>query len=201
MNLAVLASGYGSNLQAIIDAIKKGRIKAKLTLVISDREDAFALKRAHKAEIRALFLDPVQFKAQEAFDAALINALDEAKIDLVVLAGFMRILSPAVIRRYDRRILNVHPSLLPAFKGARAIRDAFDYGVKVTGVTVHFVEDKLDSGPIIFQEPLPVRPKETFEALEARIHQLEHKLYPKAIDWFVRGRLRLEGRKVKVGKG
>ena len=196
MKFAVFASGNGSNLQAIINAAQKKKIKADLNLVISDRAGAFALVRARKAKIPAVYVNPKDFPDREAFDRAVVGYLKEAKIDFIALAGFMRILSPYFIREYRHKILNVHPSLLPAFKGVQGIKDAFEYGVKVTGVTVHFVDDELDHGAIIAQEPLKVTAGDTLLTLTAKIHRLEHKIYPKIIDAFARGRLKIKGRRV-----
>jgi phosphoribosylglycinamide formyltransferase-1 len=198
MNFAVLASGNGSNLQAIIKAVKAKQIKANLVLVFSDKADAFALTRARKARIPAHVLNPKEFSDRESFDRALIDLLRQHKVDFIVLAGFMRILSPLFIRAYANKILNIHPSLLPAFKGGQAIRDAFDYGVKVTGVTVHFVDEEIDHGAVILQEAVPVLPNDTLQKLEQKIHRAEHKIYSRAIHLFATGKLKIEGRSVKV---
>ncbi len=195
-NLAVLASGRGTNLQAIIDNVKKGSIKARLALVISDQEKAFALKRARRAGIPTLYADPKRFAGRSAYDAYLVKALKKARVDYVILAGFMRILSPAFIRAYKNRILNIHPALLPAFKGVEAIPRAYRYGVRVTGVTVHFVDEEMDHGPIILQEPVTVSANESVAELEARIHRVEHRLYAQALQKLVAGRLRITGRRV-----
>ena len=196
MNFAVLASGRGGNLQAIIKAIKAGKIKAHLKVVISDKKDAYALEHARQADIPAVYINPKDFHDRESFDRAVVERLHEFKIDFVVLAGYMRLVSSYFIQQYPDKILNIHPSLLPAFKGMHAIKDAFDYGVKVTGPTVHFVIEEMDDGPIILQEPVRVDPKTRLESLEEKIHQAEHRIYPQAIDLFVRGKLKIEGRKV-----
>ena len=143
-------------------------------------------------------VDPQPFTCREAYDGALVEALKPEGIDLIVLAGFMRLITPVLIRAYPNKILNIHPALLPSFKGARGIEDAFDYGAKVTGVTVHFVDDKMDHGPIILQKAVRVEENDTEESLEAKIHKVEHKLYPEAIRLYVQGRLKVEGRKVKI---
>jgi len=200
MNLAVLASGRGGNLQAIIKSIKGGQIKAHLKVVISDKEDAYALEHAREANIPTAFINPKDFNDRESYDRAVVERLQEFKIDFIVLAGYMRLVSSYFIRQYPDKILNIHPSLLPAFKGTHAIKDAFDHGVKVTGPTVHFVVDEVDGGPIILQEPVPIGPEDTLESLEEKIHQAEHRIYPKAIDLFVRGKLKIEGRKVILVK-
>lgn len=188
---AVFASGNGSNLQAIIEALKKKKIAANLAVVISDNKDAFALTRALKAGIPTVTVDPKAFKDRVAMDKAMIKELKDFNVEFVVLAGYMRILSAHFVRTFRHKVLNIHPSLLPSFKGAHAIRDAFAAGVNATGVTVHFVDEKVDHGPIIAQEALPIRKTDTLETLEARIHKLEHRMYPVVIDRFARGCVRL----------
>ena len=181
MNIAVFCSGRGTNLQAIIEAAAQGRISGKIRLVLADRKEARALKLAEAAGIEAVFINPADFSDRELFDKECLKYLEKFSIDLVVLAGFMRILSPAFVRAYEGRMLNIHPALLPAFRGSRAIKEAWEYGVKVTGVTVHFVEDDYDSGPVILQEAVKVEKEDTLESLEEKIHKVEHKLYPKVI--------------------
>ncbi len=189
MKFAVFASGYGGNLQALIDAVKRKKLKAQLAFVFSDKPESMALTRARKAKIPSLFLDPKGYAGREEFDWAVLKSLKERSIDFIVLAGYMRLLSKDFIDAYKNKILNIHPSLLPAFKGTSAIRDAFDYGVKVTGVTVHLVTLDMDSGPILAQSAVSVMPKDTRATLEARIHKAEHLLYPKIVDLFARGKL------------
>ena len=198
MNFAVFASGNGTNLQAIINAFKKGKIKAKLSCVVSDNPNAFALKRAKKEKIKTLIVEPKNFSDRESFDRGVVNLLKKEQIDFIVLAGFMRILSPFFIQQYPQKILNIHPALLPSFRGAHAIKDAFEYGVTTTGVTVHFVDEKVDNGPIILQEAVKINPKGTLKTLEKKIHSIEHKIYPHAIDLFARGRIKTSGRKVCI---
>ena len=198
MNFALLASGRGSNLKAIIEAVKKGTIKAHLKAVFSDKKDAYALEHARENKIPAVFIDPKDFDGRASYDRAVVQRLHEFDIDFVVLAGYMRLLDSYFIRQYPDKILNIHPSLLPAFKGTHAIKDAFDYGVKVTGPSVHFVSDELDAGAIILQEPVRIDPQDTVESLEEKIHQAEHRIYPKAIDLFARGKLKIVGRKVII---
>jgi len=198
MNFAVLASGRGSNLQAIIKAIMAGQIRAYLKVVISDKKDAHALEHAKQAGIPAFFIDPKEFSDRESFDREIIKRLHGFKIDFVVLAGYMRLVSDYFIEQYPDKILNIHPSLLPEFRGMHAIKKAFDSGVAVTGSTVHFVVREMDEGPIILQERVSVDPQDTFESLEEKIHQAEHRIYPQAIDLFARGCLKIEGRKVIV---
>lgn len=196
--IAVLGSGRGTNFEAIAEAVKSGRLPVDISLVISDNKDAFILKRAGNFGIKTLFIDPKKFSSREDFDRELERHLVKTKIDLVVLAGFMRILSVSLVRNYKGRILNIHPALLPSFKGRHGIKEALDYGVKITGVTVHFVDEGVDTGPIILQEAVRVKDEDTEETLALRIHALEHRLYPEAIRLFVEGRLKIEGRKVRI---
>ena len=198
MNFAVLASGRGSNLKAIIEAVKRKEIQAQLKLVLSDKKDAYALEHARQAQIPAVYINPKEFDDRASYDRALVERLREFKIDFVVLAGYMRLLSSYFIQQYPDKILNIHPALLPSFKGVHAIKEAFEHGVRVTGPTVHFVTDGVDEGPIILQEPVRVDPKDTLESLEEKIHQAEHRIYPQAIDLFARGCLKIEGRKVVI---
>lgn len=180
-NIAVMASGNGSNFQAIVEAVKRGQIKAKLKLLVSDNPDAYCLERAVKAKVKAFIVDRRDFLNKRDFEEQIVKKLKSERIDLVVLAGFMRILSPYFVRQYKNKILNIHPALLPAFKGSQSIADAFKYGVKVTGVTVHLVDEEVDHGRIILQEALKIYEKDTLKSLEQRVHRLEHKLYPQAI--------------------
>ncbi len=201
MNIAVMCSGSGTNLQAIIDKVKSGYIPAKIALVVCDNPDAFAVERAKKAGIETLVLDAGKFKTREDFDMEIMAHLKKRDVGLVVLAGFMRILSGHFIAAYRHSIMNIHPALLPAFKGAHGVKDALLHGAKVTGVTVHFVEEKLDAGPIISQKSVEVREGDTEDALLERVHKVEHALYPEAVKLFVEGKLKVEGRKVKITKG
>ncbi len=198
MNFAVFCSGQGTNLQAIIDAVKTKRIKAKLALVVSDNPGAFAIERAYRAKIETVVFDPKRFSSKQEFESAIIRELSRKDIKLIALAGYMRILSDDFVRKYKNRIINIHPALLPAFKGGQAIKDALQYGVKVTGPTVHFVTQDVDSGPIILQEVCPIKEDDTEARLLARVHKLEHKLYPRAIDLFALGKLKVRGRKVLI---
>lgn len=196
-NIAVFASGSGSNFQAIVDALKKVKLKANVKLLVCDNPEAYVLKRAIKRKVKAFIADRRDFLNKEGFEEQILKKLKSEKIDCIVLAGFMRLLSPRFIRHYRNKILNVHPALLPAFKGAHAIKDAFNYGVKVTGVTVHFVDEEMDHGPIILQEAVEVRENDTLEALEKRIHTAEHTIYPRAIKLFLENKLRISKRTVK----
>ena len=196
MNIAVLCSGRGTNLQAIIDKVKSGYIPAKIALVLSDKSDAFALTRAKKAGIETVVLNAKDYKTREDFDKEVIKNLKKRNVELVVMAGFMRLLSPHFIKEYKNRIINIHPAILPSFKGTHALKDALDYAVKVTGATVHFVDEHLDHGPIILQSCVEVKDGDTEEALLERVHKEEHRIYPEAVKLFVEGRLKIEGRKV-----
>ncbi len=197
---AVFVSGNGSNLQAIIDAVKAGEIKAELALVFSNRRKALGLKRAEEAGIKTLFLDRKHYGTPQSYDRDIVIHLKKEGIDFIVLAGYMKLLSAWFVKQYPNQIINVHPSLLPSFKGMNGIKDAFTYGVKQTGVTIHFVSAKMDQGPIIIQEAFKVTEKETLESLAEHIHKVEHKIFPKAIALFVDGRLKVKGRKVEILK-
>ncbi|MFQ5523941.1 MAG: phosphoribosylglycinamide formyltransferase [Acidimicrobiia bacterium] len=193
IDIAVLASGSGTNLQALIDAPD---ILPRIRLVLSDRPRALALKRAEEAGIPTTVISWGDYRDREGFSAAVADSVEAAGAKGAVLAGFMRILSPVFIERFPNRILNVHPSLLPAFPGANAVEDALAYGVKVTGVTVHFVDEKVDHGPIIAQRAVEVIEGDTVDSLHARIQRVEHVLYPEVVRAFVHGDLSVEGRRV-----
>ncbi len=201
--LAVLISGGGSNLQAIIDHIEAGHIRARIGVVISSRKDAYGLVRAKKHGIPAYCISKADYEDIELFNRALLAKLDEYNTDLIVLAGYLNILSPEIIRRYPNRIINVHPSLIPSFcgkgyYGLRVHQCALDYGVKVTGATVHFVDEGTDTGPIILQKAVEVHEDDDANTLSARVLEVEHELLPKAVSLFVDDKLVIEGRKVKI---
>jgi phosphoribosylglycinamide formyltransferase-1 len=196
--VGVLASGRGSNLQALLDACAAPGFSARVVVVISDREHAAALERARAAGVEALWVNPKDFADRGAFDAALVRELEARKVGLVCHAGFMRILSPAYVRAFAGRALNVHPSLLPAFPGLHAQRQALEHGAKVAGCTVHFVDEGVDTGPIVLQAAVPVEPGDTEETLSARILAEEHRLYPAAVRLFAEGRLAIAGRRVRI---
>jgi phosphoribosylglycinamide formyltransferase 1 len=196
--LGVLASGRGSNLQAILDAIAAGRCPARAAVVVSDHGDAPALARGRRAGVKALHVDPQAFPERAAYDQALLRVLQEHEVGLVCLAGYMRLLTPEFVAAYRGRILNVHPALLPAFPGLHAQRQALAYGVKVAGVTVHFVDEGVDTGPIVLQAAVAVQEDDTEESLSARILEAEHRLYPEAIRLYAEGRLAIEGRRVRI---
>lgn len=199
--LGVLISGRGSNLQAIIDATAAGTLDARIALVISNKATAYGLTRARDAGIETLVLSHKAFPSREAFDLAMVEALRTRQVDLVCLAGFMRLLSPAFIHAYAGRVLNIHPALLPSFPGLDAQRQALEHGVKISGATVHFVDADLDAGPIVMQAAVPVEDDDTEETLSARILAEEHRIYPAAIQLVLDGDWRIEGRRVVETQG
>jgi phosphoribosylglycinamide formyltransferase-1 len=196
--IAVLISGSGSNLQAIIDASEKGEIPCTVGLVISNKADAYGLVRAKKHGIPTEVVDHRAFPGREEFDAKLVEILRGSGAELVCLAGFMRVLTPVFVRAFPNRILNIHPALLPSFPGTHGPRQALSYGVRFSGCTVHFLDEGVDTGPVIVQAIVPVYDDDTEETLAARILVQEHRIYPMAIRLFFAGKLHLEGRRVKV---
>jgi phosphoribosylglycinamide formyltransferase-1 len=195
--IGVLISGSGTNLQAIMDACDADEIRGEVVVAISDKEFAYGLERARKADVDAVWLDRGEYGPRE-FNQALLAQLQQHEVDLVVMAGYMRLLGHEILEAYPQAVLNIHPSLLPSFPGANGIRDAWDYGVKVTGVTVHFADEEFDAGPIIAQEPVEVAWDDTIETLEAKIHEVEYVVYKRAIQLWIEGRLRIEGRRVVI---
>lgn len=193
MNIAVLVSGNGSNLQALIDACDSGQLAANIALVVSNRSDAYGLERAAQAGIASVVLKHQDYDSREAFDAALLAALQPCAIELVVLAGFMRILSPVFIDSYNGRLLNIHPSLLPLYPGLNTHARALAAGDAEAGSTVHFVTRELDGGPPVLQASVPILPGDDESSLAARVLECEHHIYPLAVSWFVEGRLALQG--------
>jgi phosphoribosylglycinamide formyltransferase 1 len=194
--IVVLISGNGSNLQAIIDAVNRRELPAKIRAVISNRPQAFGLERARRAGIPAVVVDHCRFADREAFDAALQTVIDGYQPALVVLAGFMRILTPIFVRHYHGRMLNVHPSLLPAFRGLDTHRRALAAGVTEHGLSIHFVTDELDGGPVIIRKKVPILPGDNADTLAARVQDAEHRLYPRVIGWFAAGRLQLHDHRI-----
>ncbi len=201
MRLGVLISGSGTNLQAIIDGCADSTLDAQVVVVISNHADAYGLERARKAGIDAVFIDRAVHDSPKAYNSALLGELTSRSVDVVVMAGYMRLLGSDVLEAFPHRVVNIHPALLPAFAGASGIRDAFEHGVKVTGVTVHFADEEFDRGPIIAQEAVRIEEDDTLESLEERIHEVEHRLYPAALRLLIEGRLRVEGRVVHVEPG
>ena len=202
LKLAVLASGRGSNLQAIIDNIEKGALSAEIAVVVSDQPDAYALERAKKHDIPAVHVSAKGYKGKrDEYDTLLVKKLRNRNVDLVCLAGFMRIISPVLIKAFPNRILNIHPSLLPSFPGLHVQKKAIDHGVKFSGCTVHFVDEDMDTGPIIIQAVVPILDSDTEDSLSERILKQEHKIYSRAIQLFAEGRLKVEGRRVLLTDG
>ncbi|MEA2022508.1 MAG: phosphoribosylglycinamide formyltransferase [Candidatus Caldatribacteriota bacterium] len=198
INIGVLVSGSGTNLLAIIEAIKKGRIDGVIRIVISDKPHAYALRRARFYNIKTNSIDPEGFNNREEYDREIVSILKEKEVDLVVLAGYMKMLTPYFINAYKNKIMNIHPALLPSFPGLHVQKKAIDHGVKVSGCTVHFVDEGLDSGPIILQKAVKVKEDDTEESLTKRILKEEHEIYPRAIQLFAQDRLSINGRKVLI---
>ena len=196
--IAVLVSGSGTNLQALLDDPVCG---PRIALVLSDRPDVKALERGASAGVESAVLEPKDFEDRETFDRAVVDLLRDRGIDVVVSAGYMRLLGPAVLEAYGGRWLNVHPSLLPAFPGTSGVADALTYGVRVTGVTVFFVDEGMDTGPVVMQEAIEVREDDDWDSLEARVHEIEHRLLPAATAALVEGRIRVAGRTVRIDGG
>lgn len=191
LKIGVLISGSGTNLQAIIDRIADGSLNAEVALVVSSRPGVRGIERAREAGLPVLVMEKSEYADPEAADAKIASALKEAGCEYVIMAGYMRMVRKPLLEAYPGRIVNLHPALLPSFKGAHAILDAFDYGVKVTGVTVHFADDKYDCGPIIAQRALPVEEGWDVDTLEEHIHAIEHELYPEVVGWLAAGRVHL----------
>lgn len=198
MRFGVLVSGGGTNLQAIIDACAAGEVAGEVAVVISNRAGVLALERAERAGIAAVHIDPKAHADRDAYDHAVRETLEAHAVDYVVMAGYMKLLGAEVLGAFPMRVLNIHPALLPSFPGAHGIRDAFEYGVKVTGVTVHFASEVFDEGPIIAQEAVLVLETDTLDELESRIHEVEHRLYPAALAALSEGRVAVEGRRVRI---
>ena len=198
VNIGILVSGSGTNLQAIIDMAESGGLPANVACVISDREDAFGLERARKHAVPAHFVDPRKFKSRREHEEAIIALLRKFDVELVVLAGYMRLLTTRLIGEFSNRIINIHPALLPSFPGTDGYGDAWRYGVKISGCTAHFVDEGCDTGPIILQGVNPVEPEDTFESFRERGLEIEHRILPEAIKLYCEGRLLVEGRKVRI---
>ena len=198
LKLGVLISGSGSNLQSIINHIEQEDLRARIQIVVSNNPEAYGLTRARNHHISCAVVKHQDYASREDFDHELIRILKEAKVDLVVLAGFMRILTSSFLRAFENRIINIHPALLPAFPGTHVQQKAIDYGVKFSGCTVHFVDEGVDTGPIIIQAVVPVLPDDTAESLAARILMEEHKIYPQAIRYFAEGRIMKKGRHMEM---
>lgn len=200
LNIAVFGSGSGSNCQSLIDAIDAGKLDARIRVIIADNEDAKILDRARQNNIPAIYLDcaPFKTKLDEEAEQHAIDILREYQVDTIVLAGFMRVVKPRLLNAFPRRVLNIHPALLPAYPGLHSWKQALDDGAKIAGCTVHFVDAGIDSGPIIIQKAVPVLDNDTAETLHARIQEQEHIAYPEALQWIAEGRTSLRGRRVLI---
>jgi len=198
LKIAVFASGNGSNFQALADQISDGRIHAKLELVVCDKPAAFVLERARSFEVETYTFSPKEYPSREAYEEEIVSNLQARGIDLIVMAGYMRLVTNVLVEPYYGRMINVHPALLPAFPGINSARQALEYGVKITGATVHFVDGGTDTGPIIAQKAVEVQEQDTVETLGSRIQQAEYELLPKVVGWIAEGRVALDGRKVTI---
>ena len=201
LNIAILASGSGSNAQAMIDKAAAGVLDVNICCIVCNRPGAGVIERARKAGVTCVVLDHKEFDDRESFDLAVVKTLQDYGAQLIVLAGYMRILSTAFLEAFSGRVINIHPALLPSFPGVHGGADACEYGVKISGCTVHFVEEKMDSGPVIIQAAVPVNPGEEVDDLMQRIHAMEHRIYPQAIQWFAQNRINVWGREVHVAPG
>jgi len=198
LKLGILVSGRGSNLQAIIDSIEKGKLEASIELVVSDNPDALALERCKKHGIEHAVVRRKDFSSREDFEDKIAIKLKEKGVELVVLAGFMRVLSGTFLKHFPKKVINIHPSLIPAFQGLNAQKQAVEFGVKFSGCTVHIVDESIDAGPVIVQAVVPLMPGDTVESLSERILEYEHRILPQAIQWFSEGRIKVKGRVVEV---
>ncbi|EOS55046.1 phosphoribosylglycinamide formyltransferase [Paenibacillus barengoltzii] len=196
--IAVFASGNGSNFQNLLDATRSGGLDAEIVLLVCDKPQAFVVERARQAGVECYLFDPKAYARREDYEAEIAAELDKRQIDLVVLAGYMRLLTSVLVEPYAGRMINIHPSLLPAFPGKNAIGQAWEYGVKVTGVTVHLVDGGMDTGAVVAQAAVEITADDTLETLEAKIHATEGRLYPQVVSWFAKNRVRVEGRKVTI---
>lgn len=188
--LAIFVSGSGTNMENLLQKIREGKIRAEAALIVSDNPQAYALKRAEKYEVECVVADRKSFDSKESFEAGIRRHLERKKIDFILLAGFMRILSPAFVKAYKGRILNIHPALLPKFPGAHAIQEAWEAKVGKTGVTVHFVDEGVDTGPVILQREVEIDSHDTLESLEKKIHEVEYEIYPEAINLVLQGKIK-----------
>ncbi|QPJ62679.1 MAG: phosphoribosylglycinamide formyltransferase [Candidatus Nitronauta litoralis] len=196
--IAVLVSGRGTNLQSILDQVESGSLPVEVALIISNKKNAQALERGRKAGIPSKFINPKDYPDRDAYDAVLVKLLQAENVDLICLAGYMRILTSKFIQAFSGKIINIHPSLLPSFPGLDVQQQAIDHGVKYSGCTVHFVDEEVDTGPIILQAVVPVKEQDTAETLSARILKEEHKIYPEAVRLIAENRICVEGRRVSI---
>jgi phosphoribosylglycinamide formyltransferase-1 len=200
MRIAIFASGSGSNFQAIVDAVKQGELPVEISCLVCDQPEAYVLERARREQIPSLLLRLKDFENKAAYEEAILGHLRGLKVDAIVLAGYMKLVGPTLLSAFAGKIVNIHPSLLPAFPGKDAIGDALEYGVRVTGITIHYVDDGVDTGPIITQAVVPIIHGEDRESLAHRIHREEHRWYPEVIRWMAEGKVRLDGRKVEIAE-
>lgn len=198
MKIGVLASGRGSNFQAIIDSIGSGYLKASVEMLIVDNQGAFAVERAKRHGIPHMYLNPKDFSTKDGFYSKIAETLTQKGVNLVILAGFMRVVGKPLLEAFPMRVMNIHPALLPSFPGLHGQKQAVDYGVRISGCTVHFVDEGVDTGPVIIQAAVPVSPDDTEDALSERILRLEHRIFPEAVRLFAEGRLEVKGRKVMI---
>ena len=198
LRVAILASGCGSNAQRLFDCKNADALAIDPVLLICNRPGARVLERAEQAAVPSLLLDHEREPDRERYDRALVAALKEARAELVVMAGYMRLVTPFFLHSFPGRVINIHPALLPAFPGMRGAAEALEYGVRLAGCTVHFVDEIMDHGPVIIQAAVPVKPDDDSDALQARIHALEHRIYPQAVQWFAEKRIQIEGRQVRI---
>ncbi|HWI60645.1 MAG TPA: phosphoribosylglycinamide formyltransferase [Symbiobacteriaceae bacterium] len=198
IRIGVMLSGRGSNLQALLDACAAGKVDGQVVVVISDKADAYGLTRARNAGVEAIFVDPAAYETKNAYNVALAETLKGKQVDLVCLAGYMRLVRKPLLQAFDGRVMNIHPSLLPCFKGLDAQKQALEYGVKVAGCSVHFVTEGMDEGPVILQAAVPVLEGDTVESLSERILGEEHRIFPEAVQLFAQGRLTVAGRRVHI---
>ncbi|WP_163328111.1 phosphoribosylglycinamide formyltransferase [Desulfurobacterium thermolithotrophum] len=198
MKIAVLASGRGSNFESIAKAVKSGKISGEIAVLIVDRKNIGAIEKAEKLGVNWIYVDPYGYSSREDYDRKIVSILKHLQVDLVCLAGYMRIVSEVFIESFLNKIMNIHPALLPSFPGLKPHEKAIKYGVKVTGVTVHFVDNGIDTGSIIVQAVVPISPQDTSSSLSQKVLELEHRIYPQAVKWFVDGRIEIKGRSVIV---
>ena len=198
LRIAILASGNGTNAQRLFDLKRAGTLEIDLVLLICNRPGARVLECAEQANVPSLMLDHTKEPDRERYDRSLVAALSEAKAELVVMAGYMRLVTPFFLNSFPGQVINIHPALLPSFSGMHGAAEALEYGVRLAGCTVHFVDEIMDHGPVIIQAAVPVNPDDDRETLQARIHALEHRIYPQAVQWFAEKRVRVEGRQVRI---
>jgi len=199
MNIAIFASGSGSNFQAIAEEMKAGNIPgAEIALLVCDNPEAYALERAKGLGVPVFVIERKEFASRSEYEKKIIEELEKNSVELIVLAGYMRLVGSDILGKYKNKVLNIHPALLPSFKGTEGIKDAFEYGAKITGPTVHFVDEEVDHGPIILQATVEITETDTLDSLAEKIHKEEHRIYPEAIRLFVEGKLKIEDRKVRI---